>query len=427
MTHQLKKILIIGSGAREHALVKAFKKNQIYEIHIAPGNDGIGHDAKCHPEVNANDSYAILNLCKKNNFSFVFVGPEDPLVGGLTDLLRAHNIPAVGPSQKAAQLEGSKIFAKDFMQEAGIPCARSENILSYEDLQKKLLHFKPPYVFKYDGLAAGKGVVICQSQNEVLDFGHKVFNKKIFADEKPKAILEQHLSGYELSYIFITNGTEYSALPIAQDHKRLFDDDLGPNTGGMGTVAPLQISNQLLNKIENEIIEPTLQTLQKRNLEYFGIVFLGLMIQDNQPYLLEYNVRLGDPETQVLLPLVKNNLVDVFFDLSKGVVQKLEFNNLFASCIVAAAENYPEAPIKGAEIKGDIFYSTDKAYILSASAKFVESKWVTNGGRVLSFVGFGDSLSESLAQAYSLSEKIHWKNIQIRSDIGKKVITSPNS
>lgn len=426
MSLPLKKILIIGQGGREHALAKAFKQNTTYEIHIAPGNDGMTQDGVCHAKLQAHQHDDILKLCKAHHFEFVFIGPEDPLVKGLSDFLRNHGVPVVGPSQAAAQLEGSKTFAKEFMARANIPTARFVTLNSFSDVEEHLKKFIPPYVFKYDGLAGGKGVIICKTPEELLEAGHKVFVDQIFGTESPKAILEEHISGYELSYIFITNGIEYSSFPLAQDHKRLLDNNQGPNTGGMGTVAPLNISNDLENKIRSQVIEPTLQQLQNEKLLYHGVLFLGLMIHENAPYLLEYNVRFGDPETQVLLPLVRSDLAQVFAHLAKGDVEPLEFKNGFATCVIGAASNYPNIPIKNTEINGDVFFDSPDAHIISAGIKKSENKWLTNGGRVLGYVGIGPTLEDSLHQAYNLIEKINWPGMQYRKDIGQ-YLTNPNS
>lgn len=426
MSLTLKKILIIGQGGREHALAKALKQNNNYEIHIVPGNDGMTQDGICYPQLQADQHESILQLCVTNQFEFVFIGPEDPLVNGLSDFLRSHQILVVGPSQAAAKLEGSKIFAKEFMNRAHIPTARFAILNSFSDVEEQVKNFTAPYVFKYDGLAGGKGVVICQTPEEVLATGRKVFIDKIFSLASPKAILEEYISGYELSYILITNGTHYSSFPLAQDHKRLLDNNQGPNTGGMGTVAPLNISNDLENKIRSQVIVPSLQQLQKEKLLYYGIMFLGLMIYDNTPYLLEYNVRLGDPETQVILPLIKNDLVQVFTSLAKGHVEPLEFKNKFATCVIGAAAGYPNNPVKNTEILGDIFFNTQDSHVISAGVKNIENKWVTNGGRVLGYVGLGDSLENSQNKAYKLIEKINWHGMQYREDIGR-YLTSPNS
>lgn len=421
MTHASKKILIVGQGGREHALVKAFKQNPTYEVHIAPGNDGMTGDAICHPEIKTSSNELILQLCREHQFEFVFIGPEDPLVNGLSNFLRAHQIAVVGPNQEAAQLEGSKIFAKEFMRDAGIPTAHFVNLHSVHDVKKHLSAFTPPYVFKYDGLAAGKGVIICQTEAEVLSVAEKVFIEKLFG-ENPKAILEQHLTGYELSYLFITNGNEYSAFPLAQDHKRLFENEQGPNTGGMGTVAPLKISADLEKKIQTQVIIPTLKLLTKRGMLYRGIVFLGLMIDKDQPWVLEYNVRLGDPETQVILPLLKNDFAQVCTQLAHGHVENLNFNNLHATCVIGAAQGYPDSPVRNTPIQGDLLFQSKNSYIIASGVKKTDAQqWLTNGGRVLGYVGLSDNFEESRKTAYALIAKVNWSGMQFRKDIGTKI------
>lgn len=416
------KVLIIGQGGREHALVHALSKSPtIREIHAIPGSDGMSREALCH-NLDFQKHDLIIDFCLRMEIDYVFIGPEDPLVQGLSDSLRDRGILVVGPSKEAAQLEGSKIFAKKFMAEAKIPTAKFSVVSSVIETMKEAPHFSAPYVLKADGLAAGKGVFICKTLQDLENAARDIFEKKILGSAGETALLEQFMPGWELSYLLITNGSQYQALPLAQDHKRLQDNDEGPNTGGMGTVAPLKIDPALLQKIEKQIVAPTIQSLKAQNILYRGVLFLGLMITDQGPQLLEYNCRLGDPETQVILPLIDGDLGQIFYDLSIGKLQNIKQKNIFASCIVMASPGYPFHPEKNVPITGDPLSSTDSTYFLHAgSKKDPQGHWVTNGGRVLNSVALGNTREESLEKAYEQTKKAHWMGLQKRSDIGKNL------
>lgn len=328
------KILVIGQGGREHALVRAFSHSpSVSEVHCIPGNDGMNLEAVCH-KVDWRDFEAIVQFCIKNDISYVFIGPEEPLVAGLADYLRERGILAIGPNQEAAQLEGSKIFAKKFMQAAQVPTAFFEEVHSVEDVLRVSGRFTPPYVFKADGLAAGKGVFICATLDELKLAAIDVFDHQTLGLAGSKGLIEQFMPGWELSYLVITDGTNYQTLPLSQDHKRLLDNDLGPNTGGMGTVAPLKISEELELLIKSKILEPTFREIQKRNFIYRGVLYFGLMITDKGPQVLEFNCRFGDPETQVILPLLSQDVGELFHNVSKGKLPEVKIKNMFASCVI---------------------------------------------------------------------------------------------
>jgi phosphoribosylamine--glycine ligase len=411
------KVLVIGQGGREHALVHAFSKSpSVTSIHALPGSDGIATLATCH-QISMSDFEAILALCKAENFQFVFIGPEEPLVNGLSDLLRSNKVAVVGPSKNAAQLEGSKIFAKEFMKEAGISTAKYIVVDSVEATLKSAIQFQPPYVLKADGLAAGKGVYICKTLRELEVAAEQFFEQKIFGEAGTRAILEQFTKGSELSFLVLTNGSEFQALPIAKDHKKLLDKDEGPNTGGMGTIAPFAITQKLRLQIEQNIVQPTLMLLKKRGYQYRGIVFFGLMLTEKGPSLLEYNCRFGDPETQVILPLIENDIGKLFLDLAHGKLQSVQTKKQAATCVVLAAPGYPMNPEKGLPIEGS-FDQNKNAYFLHAGTKNNNGQWVTNGGRVLCAVGVGTTLIESKQNAYQLARQIKWSGMQMRNDIG---------
>ena len=408
-------ILVIGSGGREHALIKSFKKSSITKnIFVLPGNDGMADDANL-VAILQNDFEKIVSFCKSEKIDFVFIGPEEPLVNGLADILRENQILCVGPSKAAAQLEGSKIFAKDFMNRANIP--KSYAVTTVDKAVDKAQYFTPPYILKANGLAAGKGVFICKTIDELKSAAADLFIHKKFGSAGESALLEENLSGKELSFLVLTNGKNFEALPLAQDHKRLLDNDLGPNTGGMGTIAPMKIPNSLYQKIVDQIIKPSILQIEKEKLLFYGILFVGIMVVDEQPYALEYNTRFGDPETQVILPLIENDTAELFLNLSKGILNPIQQNNLHAACIVNAAEGYPENPVKNASID---FASEIKEYLLFAGVQKFNDGLVTNGGRILNVVASAGTQVDALKIAYSINEKINFKNRLFRSDIGQQ-------
>lgn len=421
------KVLVLGQGGREHAIVHALSRSpSVREIHVAPGNDGMSRQAVCHA-VSWKDTDKILQLCLKNEIDFVIIGPEDPLVDGLADRLRERGVLVVGPSGHGARLEGSKIYCKNFMAEAGIPTARYKVVHTVSATMEAARSFTPPYVLKADGLAAGKGVLICHTLEQLRSGAADFFEKQTLGPAGTSALLEQFTPGWELSYLVLTNGQDFQALPIAQDHKRLSDHDEGPNTGGMGTVAPLKISPELQKQIDEKIMIPCLRNLQKHGIVYRGVLFMGLMITDAGPSLLEINCRFGDPETQVLLPLIENDFGQVMKSLATGQLVPLKFRPMSAACVVMAAPGYPSDPKKGVLIHGNVFDETPSSYFIVAGAKKESSSsWVTNGGRVLCAIGLGGSLKEAIDNAYVQKAKADWAGVLVRSDIGKKQITSPN-
>lgn len=414
-------ILIIGNGGREAAIAKELSHSKkVKNLHMLPLNQAFSSKIKTH-DISLDDHDRILNFAKENEINLVVVGPEKPLVDGLSDLLRKNNIHVFGPSQKGAMLEGSKIYCKEFFENAGVPTAKSTQVFSVEDLLEKSKSFSAPWVVKADGLASGKGVYICESQEDLAAAGKDLFLDKKLGDTR--VFIEEYLSGKELSYLIVTNGSEFEPLPIAQDHKRIFDGDKGPNTGGMGAVAPLKISDDLNQKIKTQIVEKTLAQLKKDKIDYRGVIYFGLMIQDSEPYVLEINARFGDPETQVILPLLDGDWVDVFWNISQGVVHQLKWKKLYATTVVLAAPGYPESPEKDIFINGNIFDEKPGAYYICSGVKMnPHSQWVTNGGRVLNAVGISESAEKSIQTAYGYAEKINWRGIQKRSDIGQKVL-----
>jgi phosphoribosylamine--glycine ligase len=410
-------ILVIGSGGREHAIIKSLQKSSLTKnIFVLPGNDGMSEDAQLIP-ASVLDFEKIIQVCKSEKIDFVFIGPEAPLVQGLSDELRKNQIPCVGPSKSAAQLEGSKIFAKKFMNRALVPTARSFVVSTIEDTTNAAQNFNAPYILKADGLAGGKGVFICKTMDELKKHATDLFIHKKLGAAGESALLEENLAGKELSFLILTDGEKFETLPLAQDHKRLFDNDQGPNTGGMGTVAPMKISEDLYEKIIRKIIQPSVTQIEKENLLFRGILFIGIMVVDNEPYALEYNTRFGDPETQVILPLIDNDTADLFFNLAKGNLQPLQQNNLSAVCLVNAAEGYPDSPVKGTPIE---IKDYAKESILFAGVEKSSNRLVTNGGRVLNIVSTGLDIQDCLKSVYLINQDIHFKNRLFRTDIGSK-------
>ena len=349
----------------------------------------------------------------------VVVGPEVPLVQGLTDNLRKENILVFGPSKAGARLEGSKIYAKKFMTQAKIPTSRYHIVSSKsETLLTAKKHFNAPYVLKVDHLAAGKGVYISHNLEELEDAAVEVFEKKRFGDSL--ALLEEYQEGQELSYLVLTNGKDFTALPTVQDYKPLLDGNKGPNTGGMGAVGPLSLSSQLRENIESNIVKPTILSLEKNSIDYRGVLYIGLIITQTGPKVLEYNVRFGDPEAQVILPLLEGDWGYVFENIAKGILPSLHWKDDFVSVVVAVSEGYPKDFQKGFSIYGDLSHNPHNSYFLHAGTKkTLQNEWVTSGGRVLNAVGIGKTKQQALEGSYQSLKNIDFQGMKYRKDIGQ--------
>lgn len=417
-------VLVIGSGGREHAMVHALKySHSVSEVHALPGRVGFSLDeAVCH-NVSPFDFEQVLHVVKKHSINYVIVGPEDPLAKGLSDFLRQHEVLVVAPSQAAAQLEASKVYSKEFMQEFSVPTAKYKVVKSVEEAVSASGDFTPPYVLKADGLAAGKGVFICDTLDELKEAANKLFVEKIFKEAGEQALLEQFQSGWEVSYLVLTNGEDYEALPVSQDNKRLLDDDKGPNTGGMGVAGPFSLDPDLLKTIETDIVKRTIEGLKARSLLYRGVIYIGLMITESGPTVIEYNVRFGDPEAQIIFPLLDGDWGEAFRSLSRGILPDLKWKPLSVACVVHAAEDYPESPKKGVVISGDLLHQSTSSYFLHAGTdRDKNGNWVTAGGRVLNSVGIGSNLQEAINNSYEQAKYAYWDGMQLRSDIGKKLL-----
>jgi phosphoribosylamine--glycine ligase len=421
----MKKVLVIGSGGREHAICEQFKKSlQIGKIFALPGNGGISEIAEIVNDIKIDEHQKIIDFCKKNQIDFVFVGPEQPLVAGLVDDLEKSEIRVFGPSKKAAQLEGSKVFMKQIAIDNNVPTAIYETFFEKKaaiDFTKKLGF---PCVIKADGLAAGKGVIIAQNLDEAENSITEIFDGK-FGEAGNKIIIEEFLNGFEASYFVICDGRNFIPLGFAHDHKKVGENETGPNTGGMGTFAPSPFINKIQEeKIIKTIIEPTLEGMQRIDTAFKGILFAGLMIDEKGAKLLEFNTRFGDPETQVILPRIKSDFVDLIEAAIDGKLDeiKVEFDeDKKLVCVVICAKGYPENYNKGTEIKGleNIIRNSD-VKILHAGTIKKDDKILANGGRVLNVVASGDSFDESRKKAYETANLIDWNDGFFRKDIAKK-------
>jgi len=409
--------LVVGSGGREHAIVRALSRSEsIKKLYAHPGSSGIFKEAE---SFGLESDASIDEIVKKvidQKLDLVVVGPEQPLVEGLSDALRIKGVNVVGPSAEGAKLEGDKIYAKDFMKEFDVPSGGYIPLKNHQDLLKALENetYKEPYVFKYRYLAGGKGVLVSKDKNEVIEF-----SKKYLDSDSIQAYLEEPLHGWELSCICLVNEAGYKICPILQDHKRLKDSDMGPNTGGMGVAGPIKVDEKLMKQIEEDVVKPSVNGLKQRDILFRGVLYIGVMVTKNGPKVLEYNVRFGDPEAQLIFPLVESDWAQVLLGLSKGENFDLKHSKKYGCSVVLAAEGYPENPIKGAEINGLDTISPNDFY--HAGTKLDDKVFKVNGGRVLNILGFGDSLEEAIKKAYKNVESVKFSGMQSRTDIGSKI------
>ncbi|MGB3151372.1 MAG: phosphoribosylamine--glycine ligase [Maribacter sp.] len=419
-------ILILGSGGREHALAwKLNRSPKPIRVFVAPGNAGTSKIALNIP-IGVNDFEAIKNLVIEEEIQMVVVGPEDPLVNGVHDFFLSENklkhIPVIGPQKNAAMLEGSKEFAKEFMIRHGIPTARYHSFTSstIENGYEFLETLGPPYVLKADGLAAGKGVVIL---NTILEA--KAELKSMLLDEKfgtasATVVIEEFLDGIELSVFVLTDGVNYKVLPTAKDYKRIGEGDTGLNTGGMGAISPVPFADKLfMDKIEKHIVKPTVEGLKKDNLPYKGFIFIGLIKVGEEPKVIEYNVRLGDPETEVVIPRIKNDLVEVFEAVANKTLDSidLQVDERTAATVMTVSGGYPGPYSKGKQIHG-MDKISDSLVFHAGTTLDSEGNAVTNGGRVLAITSFGEDFKKALEQSYSNVEKLSFEGMNYRKDLG---------
>jgi phosphoribosylamine--glycine ligase len=422
------KVLLTGSGGREHALAyKIAQSPKLDKLFILPGNPGTNSLGE-NINLPLNDFDSILSFCHAKSIELVVIGPEQPLVNGMGDFLRKNGLKVFGPNQNAAQIEGHKTFAKNLMKKYGIPTADfvEFNFDEYEQALDYLKNCIFPCVIKADGLAAGKGVLICNNFAEAEKAIDEIFNKKVFGSSGDKIIIEEFLTGEEASIFAITDGDNYICLPSAQDHKRIGDNDTGKNTGGMGAYSPAPIINpSLLSEVEEKIISPTLKALREENKNFNGCLYCGLMITTDGPKVVEFNCRFGDPETQAVLPLLEGDFLELLFSTADGKINKnaVKYNNGAAVCVVAASQGYPDSYKKGFEILG-LDKIDEDIIVFQAGTKYSENKIVTNGGRVLGVTAVVEKNDLKLAKlkAYDNLKKIYFDGIYFRNDIADKGI-----
>ncbi|MEK8179036.1 phosphoribosylamine--glycine ligase [Flavobacterium buctense] len=418
-------ILLLGSGGREHALAyKMLKSPTCNQLFVAPGNAGTSFIAT-NVSISPIDFDSIKDFVLKENIDMVVVGPEDPLVHGIYDFFKndkaINHIPVIGPSKVGAQLEGSKEFAKEFLIKHKIPTAAYDSFTS-ESVERGcnfLETLQPPYVLKADGLAAGKGVLILNDLAEAKTELRNMLVHAKFGTASSKVVIEEFLDGIELSCFVLTDGKNYKMLPTAKDYKRIGEGDTGLNTGGMGAVSPVPFADEvLLEKIETRIVKPTVDGLQKDGIEYKGFIFIGLIIVKGEPMVIEYNVRMGDPETEVVMPRIQSDLVELFQAVANQKLDEvtLEIDPRSATTIMVVSGGYPEDYNKGFEITGMEY--VDDSIVFHAGTKLENGKVVTNGGRVLAVTSFGNNFQEAIKKSYQNIDKLHFDKMYFRKDIG---------
>lgn len=417
-------VLVIGSGGREHAIVWKVKQSPLVtKIYCAPGNAGIAGSAECVP-LRSDDLNGLLQFAQQNEIHLTIVGNETPLVMGIVDLFEQNGLRIFGPSKAAAQVEGSKMFLKHFLKRHSIPTAKyaTFNQSEFDAARAYVLSTPPPYVIKTDGLAAGKGVAICPSADEAISTLREYFLEKVFGDAGSNIVIEEFMQGEEASVFALCDGEDYVLLSSAQDHKRIGDGDTGKNTGGMGAYAPAPVVTQeVLKRVEEEIIRPTLAGMRSEGYPYKGCLYVGLMMTSEGPKVVEYNCRLGDPETQVLMPLIDSDPYELFIACADGTLSSynLRLKNSSAVCVVLASKGYPDEYQTGYAIEG-LEEAGRSATVFHAGTKNVNGSIVTSGGRVFGITAVGDGLPKTISAAYEAVKKIGYTGIYFRNDIGKK-------
>jgi len=439
------RVLVIGSGGREHALVWKIAQSKLAsKIFCAPGNGGISQIAEC-VDIKAEDISALLDFAKKEKIDLTVVGPEAPLAHGIVDEFNNYKLKIFGPNKKAAQLEASKVFSKELLAKYNVPTASFGIFDDADEAKKYIQKIGAPCVVKADGLAQGKGVVVAKTTDEAVSAVTSMMHEKVFGDAGNKVIVEECLEGQEASILVFTDSKEVIPLASSQDHKRIFDNDLGPNTGGMGAYSPAPVvTQQLFNEILQKTVRPTIDGLLKEGIIYKGILYVGIMITKQGPKVLEFNVRFGDPETQAILPRLKSDLLETMLATTQERLNKvskagLAWDDRSCVCVVCASGGYPGEYEKEKEITGldeaskmqdvVVFHagtlrlgSTSLTTSRSGQAKNEQYKYVTKGGRVLGVTGLGNTIKEAIDKTYQAVNKIHFEGMQYRKDIGKKAL-----
>ena len=421
-------LLVIGGGGREHAIIKKLRENkQVKKIYALPGNGGIGEDAQCVP-IKATDIEGVLAFAKSHKVDFAAVIPDDPLALGMADKLREMGIPTFGPTAQAAEIESSKVFAKNLMQKYHIPTADYQ---VFDQAEKAMEYItgknKYPVVIKADGLALGKGVIIAADPQAAKEAVEAIMNEKIFGKSGDHVIVEEFLQGPEVSVLSFTDGETLRPMVTSMDHKRAYDGDEGPNTGGMGAVAPNPYyTKEVAQKCMEEIFLPTIRAMKQEGRPFQGCLYFGLMLTEDGPKVIEYNCRFGDPETQVVLPLLKTDLLTIFQAVMEGRLsqQKVEFLDKAACCVILASGGYPKNYYTGLPISGiEDAEQMEDVSVYHAGTKMEDGKLLTAGGRVLGVTALADDLAGAMEKAYEAAGKIHFDNMHYRRDIGRRALS----
>ena len=413
------RILILGGGGREHAFAWALVNDvNVAKVYCAPGNGGT-HEIAENVDLDASNHYAVIEFVRLNNIDLTIVGPEAPLADGIVDSFHKVGLPIFGPDKYASQLESSKLFARDMMAKYNVPIPKYYACKNRDEVDLVKVKLELPLVLKADGLAAGKGVIVCTTEAEYEAGLTTMFDENAFGDAGAKVSVEDCLIGEELSVFAVCDGDDYVILNTAQDHKRAYDGDKGPNTGGMGAYSPTPLStDDIMEKTKSTIIEPTLKAMRDAGHPFVGFLYVGLMIVDGEPFVIEFNVRMGDPETQVVLPLLESSFFELLWNATHGKIKdsKVKISTKTAVTVVLAAEGYPGSYPKGMEISG----LNSNSLIFHAGTKKVGDKITTSGGRVLNVVGFGDDLKSAIDDAYRIVEGVNFDGKFYRKDIGQK-------
>lgn len=416
-------VMVVGGGGREHTIIKALKKSpEIKKIYALPGNGGIAADTEC-VAIGAKDIEGIVKFAKENSVDYAVVAPDDPLVLGAVDALNKENIPCFGPEAKAAIIEGSKVFSKNLMKKYNIPTAEFEVFTEMKAALEYLESAPIPTVIKADGLALGKGVIIAMTRDEAKDAVVSMMQDKVFGESGSRVVIEEFLTGPEVSVLAFTDGKTVKPMVSSMDHKRALDGDKGLNTGGMGTIAPNPYyTDEIAAECMEKIFIPTLDAMNCEGRTFKGCLYFGLMLTQKGPKVIEYNCRFGDPETQVVLPLLESDLFTVMRACTDGTLDKCEvkFSDGCACCVVSASKGYPSSYESGFEITVDDDFSAE---LFVAGAKISDGKLVTAGGRVLGVTATAKTLAEAVSLAYKESDKVHFENAYRRSDIGARALS----
>lgn len=425
------KVLVVGSGGREHALVwKISQSPRVGKIYCAPGSDAIGEIAQCVP-ILAEQIDRLVDFAVKEKIDLTVVGPELPLTLGIVDLFEGRGLRIFGPNKAAAQLEGSKAFAKEILSAHNIPTASFATFTDAALAKRYLAEQKPPYVIKADGLAGGKGVIISSKIDETQSFVDAILTHKVFGDAGNKLVIEEFLNGEEASYMVLTDGEHILALASSQDHKRVLDNDQGPNTGGMGAYSPAPIvSPQIHDRVLGEILEPLLSGLKKRGIRYRGVIYVGLMITRSGPKVLEFNARFGDPECQPVLMRLKSDIIPLLQATIDGTLEKLkpEWYDDAAVCVVLATKGYPGSYDKGKVIHGlDKLANWNSGFVFHSGTAKEKRRWVTAGGRILGVTARGQDIPDATKEAYRAVGLISWDGMHYRKDIARRAINRVSS